>query len=772
GPKTCGGTGVGDDGTIYTDVFSTEYTGWSTPGQYPIRIYSDSNGGKSFSTIHDAGTYTLANYDGGPIRAYTWLYNASVRIVVKPKEVKINFKTGQKVTYGYNATELDTRLSSTAAGEIMYEVDANTPLVGSDTIASLGITVKHSYGTDAGKNYTMIASLPTATKYGYAVSNCANPNYTVVFGNRAGTFEIEPRPVTVILNDDYGTYGDSTTNKKLQQSETTDAEINGTSSILATAKNDSTRYKATDNTTDVTIASPATGVKADAYKGGWYYSTDIGGGKASQEFLTFDISNRFPFKYEFGFTASSDVWSGDSDKWLLAKDYYVTVTTANPNYTVTYQNAQDSTKSNTFKYTVRKAEITVDETSLPKTDGVSSYRISEYDNTKKTITFPSAAVIRKGAYTSPVPATLPSELKFDVTFWGTTFSDEQVAATDFKTKTEPKATDTGWTSTMPTIKDAGKYHVYVKIHVENHNDKVYDVIYTVKPQELDYEIQFWRKPKAGDAEQKLEKKSGAYSEQYNGQAITAKVEIVWNAPATKPSYYDTDPGRPVFTFYYKGTGTNTYGTAANTDFPDNSGKKPDGTTYWNLGNSNAPVNGGGYTASFVETPNKNYVVKTGGGRVRAESFTIEQREVDAPTAPTGTYYYNSTVQTITVPKFDADAMEFIEDTTNKYVVEPDPVPATHPVDDGTSALTFDKDAKAVKVKNAGDYKIKFKIKDTANYKWSDGGTDANREVTITVKGAPIKSTWTNDLDGMPWVWEAGAQAVHRHDAREYQNGTA
>ncbi|MDE5547978.1 MAG: hypothetical protein K2J30_03170, partial [Clostridia bacterium] len=164
---------------INYDIFSTEYTAYDTitPSSHsgavgskefhsPLRWVYNSNTGATFSGVKNAGSYTFGDYDGAcPLVTYSWTPNASIQILVKPKEVKVNLKTGQKVTYGYNAAALDTRLSSTAAGEIMYEVDATTPLVGSDTAASLGVIVKHSYGTDAGKNYTMVASLPTTTNY-------------------------------------------------------------------------------------------------------------------------------------------------------------------------------------------------------------------------------------------------------------------------------------------------------------------------------------------------------------------------------------------------------------------------------------------------------------------------------------------------------------------------------------------------------------------------------------------------------------------------------
>ncbi|MDE7297039.1 MAG: hypothetical protein K2N84_07230, partial [Clostridia bacterium] len=267
----------------------------------------------------------------------------------------------------------------------------------------------------------------------------------------------------------------------------------------------------------------------------------------------------------------------------------------------------------------------------------------------------------------------------------------------------------------------------------------------------------------------LQPVSGLLQQAYKkGSAVTVSVQYEWDwdTSVSKPSTWDADnaatPSKgPDVKIYYLGTDTdNKHGAAAGdgVTYPDES-KKADGTTAAGLGSLTAPEEGGEYTATLQDKATaSNYKLEpdTAGGYSSALNFKITPQEIAAPTytPPSSGYVYDSQVKNITITSIDKDSMTFVEDKTNGYVAS-----ANDPDESKGEKLTFDKEYQKVRVKNAGEYTLKFKVSNTKNYKWAGDATKAEREIKITVAGAPIYVEWDNDITESTasdrWKWELG-----------------
>ncbi|MDE5547818.1 MAG: hypothetical protein K2J30_02340, partial [Clostridia bacterium] len=332
---------------------------------------------------------------------------------------------------------------------------------------------------------------------------------------------------------------------------------------------------------------------------------------------------------------------------------------------------------------------------------------------------------------------------------------------------------------QPYRKKCGQVQIYVKVSLKNHNDLVYDFVYEMKAFELDFDIVLKRKPDASSAAQTLVKGSTGYSEAYNGQAITAEISYKWGTGSNaKPSTFDGDTTKPTVVYYYKGNNNDTtYGKAGNTEHPDESltiVTPPATPAPAGLGNKTAPSAGGEYVVTLRdEGTTHNYKFKS--GTATTEVFKITKQEVTAPTDPTGTYYYDTNIKEIAIPGFNATSMKFVEDTTNGYVEDKSTAGNTDPDASNGEKLTFSAVTKGVRVKNAGEYTIKFEVSDTNSYVWA-GDSATTREVKIVVKGAPVYIEWDNDLTETTaserWKWELGTTGNITYTLKFSNNGGA
>jgi len=409
------------DGVVATPPADSSYTS----GAHFIN-YTDTHGGTGVTTIKEPGAYAVSfdHYCNQFSQSSNYLRNSTFHIEILPVDVTVTMNDisgiyGDKLELGSAKTNSQPAVAANA--------DLSRKLATADNgmdVADLGIYYIKSYGTDAGDK-TVVLPL-----------GWTNKKYNVTFVG-SGSYTIGKRPVTVVLNDDYITYGDKTAIEGNVQK----TALNGSNSILTKGVNSTTKYQDADGK-DFTISSPVTGVSGTAYKGGWYYSTDVGGGKASAQFIASDTpSNTFPFEYEItNYTASTDKIAGDTGNFINVKKYTVTVKNTNSNYNVTFVNAQTGTSGSTgsFIYEVRKAELSVD-TTLPSLDNDdvpgADFLTSTYNADNQNIELPAAAVVKKGAQS----ATTASDITPEMRYWSKQYTEEEY--TD-ASHTAPEATRT------------------------------------------------------------------------------------------------------------------------------------------------------------------------------------------------------------------------------------------------------------------------------------------------------------------------------------------
>ncbi|MDE5547868.1 MAG: hypothetical protein K2J30_02610, partial [Clostridia bacterium] len=302
----------------------------------------------------------------------------------------------------------------------------------------------------------------------------------------------------------------------------------------------------------------------------------------------------------------------------------------------------------------------------------------------------------------------------------------------------------------------------------NHNAKVYKWTFTIGANKIKYRLVIKYKDD-NNQDQILQPQSGLLQQVYKkGSKVTVSVqyEWEWDTSVSKPTTWDADiaatPSKgPDVTIYYKGTDTdNKHGATAGdgVTYPDDS-LQSDGTTPAGFGSLTAPEEGGEYKATMFDVATgSNYKLEpdTANGYSSSLDFKITPQEIASPTftAPSSGYVYDSQVKNITITSIDNDSMTFVEDTTNGYVAS-----TADPDESKGEKLTFDKASKKVRVKNAGEYTLKFKVSNTKNYKWAGDATKAEREITVTITGAPIYIEWDNDLTETTaserWKWELG-----------------
>ncbi|MDE7296721.1 MAG: hypothetical protein K2N84_05590, partial [Clostridia bacterium] len=544
--------------------------------------YSDTLGGTTFTYAQEPGKYTLL-FDHSCAQfssSSNYLRNSAFSIVIKPIDVTVTMNTGATLTYG-DKLELGALPSTAGSADLAKKVaTANNGV----DVGDLGLIFAKSYGTDAGSK-NVIAPIGWTNKK-YNVTFMGNATFAGV-----GTYTIGKRDVTVVLNDDYITYGASTA----KEANVAKTALNGTSSIITSTKNDSTKFKDTDNK-DVTITTPATGVKADAYKGGWYYSTDVGAGKASLQFINPDTNSGADlskiFEYEItDYAAATDKDAADTDGFLNVKKYTVSVKNINKNYNVTFINAQtgkSGTNPNegTFIYEVRKADLGA---SLSASTTTPKYDEAANDGTAQTITLPTDTITKQGYSGASLT------MKYLVYGASDTIPTNLADANSANWADETKVTEWATASATATKTDAGTYTVFTRVENSNHNAKVYKWTFTIGANKVKYRLVI--KYKDNGVDKVLQPVSGLLQQAYKkGSAVTVSVQYEWDwdggDPTKKPTAWDADvlAGKgPDVKIYYLGTDTdNKHGAAAGdgVTYPDES-KKADGTTAAGLGSLTA-----------------------------------------------------------------------------------------------------------------------------------------------------------------------------------------
>ncbi|MCI8343725.1 MAG: hypothetical protein HFE25_04680, partial [Clostridia bacterium] len=352
-----------------------------------------SNGGSTdsytFTSIggaNRAGYYTFIPGDSMAIVGYRAV-NCTFTVEVNPKPVTVTLSNSITAKFGMNDTELLTFLKN--GGTTPYYTVAG--LVGSDTIE---LDFQKEYGTDANKTY-LLSATPSA-----ASASNNNGNYIITVAN-TGKLTIVPREVTIILNDDYATYGDS----NMKESQVTDSAANNNNAlagnnVISQKENASTKYQDIEGK-DVTSDGTTSGTPY--YKGGWQYPSTA---KAENKFVAATLTGGVStgaaefLKYTFEpLTSGTDYAANDTEKYLNVRSassgsakaaYTIKVENTNKNYVVKFQDKTGasigSDDNGEFKFEVREADLgnlkAPSETSTPK---VGKYTGAEYNGSAVTI---------------------------------------------------------------------------------------------------------------------------------------------------------------------------------------------------------------------------------------------------------------------------------------------------------------------------------------------------------------------------------------------------
>ncbi|MDE7296124.1 MAG: DUF1565 domain-containing protein, partial [Clostridia bacterium] len=554
--------------------------------------YTDTVGGSTFTYAQDVGSYSLG-WDSSTSKYMNgnYILNCAFTIQIKPLDVTVTMNAatgafGEKLVLDPSDADTAKKLASVTSGSAKVE--------------DLGLKFTKTYGTDVGEKNII---LPIGW---------TNKNYNVTFVG-SGSYTVAKRDVTVILNDDYITYGSATAKEANVQK----TALNGTTSILTKTINKTNKFKDKDGK-DVSVVSPATppqGAATDYYKGGWYYSTDIdGNGKVSLQFIGADTNNGTDFskifEYEItNYAATTDKAAGDTAGFLNAKKYTVKVKNISEHYNITFVNAQTGPCAGTtgeFTFEVRKAEFANDlktSTSTPK------YNEADNDGTAKTIALPTDTLTLQGYQgATEFAAITQKHLVYTADTIPTNLKDTNKANWADETKvTEWGAVADGATASKT---DAGTYTVFTLVKQPNHNAKVYKWTFTIGANKIKYRLIISTGKDSNGKDIALQPVSGLLQQAYKkGSAVTVSVQYEWDwdTSVSKPSTWDADnaatPSKgPDVKIYYLGTDTdNKHGAAAGdgVTYPDDS-KKADGTTPAGLGSLTAPEEGGEYTATLQD----------------------------------------------------------------------------------------------------------------------------------------------------------------------------
>lgn len=724
-----------NNGTTDVTVLDT------TKNPMEILNYFDSFGNKkltmsdpcNFTDTKNAGTYSFTANTSVLGSANRVTKNATLIIEVKKKDVNVYIKD-KTVEYGLSSVEYLNQFNDPTKG--YWQVDTATPLVTGDTLT--GVKLIKDFGTDSGVYY--VIPDPDAMDS----LKAANPNYNITFVNR-GKLTVDKRTVTMLLNDDYTNYADST---KKPQADTVDKVNENT--FLNKTENTSTKYQ-NEKGEDQSDSQ-----NNPLYKGGWQYAydqtalnaaADQEAYKKEHQFLAADLA-KVPFEYKFNYS-SSNYHAADSDKWLNVGDYTVTVECTNNNYDVTFKNAKDNSKT-TFVYSIRKADLAASlkepSETAPK---VPDYKSGTYTGTDQTIAVPDVALTIKGYqglidYTDESGKSTADWYKYIV------HKNEDGVQTPAK----PDADAADWASASSSVKkkEKGTYTVYVLVTVPNHKPVVYDYTYSLGANKIEYKIVLKQKPSATGAAAELSPEADkSVKTTYNGQTVTAEIVFAWDYDTNvqKPSTWDTD--KPTLKLYYKSTDSYGYGST-DTAHPDESGTDANGQAR-NLGNSQATALAGSYVVTMLNesAETSNYDLVPASGYASSVNYKIEPKEIDVPTAPSAVTYdgtektfnvsltYDSTVA-VKIGKLN-DSSQFVEGTLPDDLTE--------------NTVGGPQKTKSYKATKAGEYGVVFQLpfdspdgKTARNYKWKNS-TKAEATVTLTISAVELRVDWKFKEDNKP-----------------------
>ena len=548
----------------------TTYTAEALDSSKPFYKYDDSFGNVSFPSdgAKNTGEYSfLIEYQNSAFQGYAPL-NLEFNIVVNQRDIEVSIGNIPNVVFGKTNTELDDYLN-----------DPNTPFwsVTSGTLESgdtLNLKLTKEWGTTA-RQYVVRGEVTSASG-----------NYNIKIVN-TGKLTIVPREVTIILNDDYATYGDS----NMKESQVTDSAANNNNAlagnnVISQKENASTKYQDIEGK-DVTSDGTTSGTPY--YKGGWQYPSTA---KAENKFVAATLTGGVStgaadfLKYTFEtLTSGTDYDANDTDKYLnvrssssgSTKAYYtVKVENTNKNYVVKFQDKTGTSigtdDNGEFKFEVREADLgnlkAPSETSTPK---VGKYTGAEYNGSAVTIALPDVALLDaiKGNKTQPAGASNYGPLATNAdgtlstgTYYKYWFADKTKIVADGATPDASKGEislpealkkiDGSYTPVAPetaaslmkdaadyveanavtpnTVTNKGTYVVYVLAKIPNHKAKVYKYEFKLDVAGIKYQIELWQSKKDGTGTKtKIEKNtSGAYEVDYDPtMKIEAKAVYEW-----------------------------------------------------------------------------------------------------------------------------------------------------------------------------------------------------------------------------------------------------
>ncbi|MDE6597962.1 MAG: hypothetical protein K2K60_04930 [Clostridia bacterium] len=647
------------------------------------------------TALNQTGTYNFF-FDIQPVPLTGVAYYNSFSIEIVPKDIAViinndNQMYGETITLDNNFNNtVDPTLGAPKGG---WQLDSSSTLASWDNYSDLGVQLSKYYGHNAG---------------GYVITNditaTTNKNYNITYTN--AQFTITPRPVTIILHDDWAEYS---VKVALNQKPVTTNEM-----AVGDITTDNGKYYDSKGNLVDSATAPANRIYANGskvYKSGWRYMD------TSKTFIAADV-DIVNSVYPVVLSSPAVVSSG----YTAQGTYDITAKCTNANYTVTFLKPDGTapTAGNEAKatFTVTGAAISVKDP-----DTTNQYDKKSYTGSAQNVLIPNGYIILK--------AGVSTSAQKHVVF---TEGDSNIPAS-----TPAADHPTFWQSAGAVTKtSAGKYVVYTLITATNHEPLVHV---------WNFEIE---KTKA----------SFTLSAKHGTDAVTAGGKVTFDNVAVVVDITFTTTGAtktncPVQIFYV-GTNNN-YGTAADDTYNDDSKDKDNSAL--GLGSSTAPKEAGEYTATVILNPmaTSDYILDTAS--TSTFSFTIEAQKISVPTAAfaTGSGTYNGSTQTVNYT-YNTDAVKVtacdsIVDGSKTYSDLTKGTPVNNANKTTTTPFT---------ATNAGDYAVKFDLTSTRNYKWDDNDNPTGAQiVTCTVKKAQLDfelvSPVTKDGNEV-WIWDAGTTA--------------
>ena len=738
-----------------------------------------------WSSDYDSQGMNLTNLDRvGNYQAFLWVpgsahSNPKIPFIVLPRPVTVNIDD-KSSNYGDSTATLTASVAS------------STPLVGSDSLASLGITLTKDAGDEVGT---------------YQITGTStNPNYDVTFVN--GEYEIKQTTVDVIINGQQEVYGSKYYALKKAYNDT---PVKGEAPYTVDP-DDSTKYydkngKLVDSTGDLLDSN---GNKI--YNGGWRYKDAT----PSVTFVGDDLTKpgRFPFTLSCSGTGFTDITDNTNTNYIAAGDYTITYS-VNPNYKVNfYKEDGTANTAQTGTMKIKPAELGLmggSDYASKKGGGAKTYESVDYDASAHRIELPTAAftgtdskdynagvVLVKGDMGTSDVSVLYIIYKSGETGTPEAGDADDKALLDPKNTTKWAAGVSAGTATEKTA--AGSYIVYSLVTAANHESKVFKWTYSIGAKTTAFRLDtYWgtgssatkiATTDSGTTIPDADKAKAVYDGTKTAETKILFVDASGTATGATDTtcktliyYKNTSPKSDTDSTWKYGAWDSTFTRLETTDTTSPKYKfSSDKKYHEDYGTTEKPKNGGTYTATVVEDPSvtNGYNLATGG---RSLTFTVNAKEIAVPTN-SDDFTYDGTDRKFTIDGFDKKTMQISGDPTMDGT---DPTGLSYdtpnnflPTENGTTYKLV--------AKNAGEYKVNFKIKsgEEDNYKWKTKKPDPDNpsseididgfnsdkseyELKLTIKKAQLKATFTSPQKSIDstksdlWTWAFEAYKGSKDD---------